>query len=107
MPWISFVLRKALSREFPQGWHPLFYTGGFGPSPYNGSMSKFVTSDPEILGGTPVFVGTRVPVATLFEYLESNFSLEEFLENFPSVSGELAKAVLEESKTLAMQSAAA
>ena len=44
--------------------------------------------DPEVLGGTPVFKGTRVPVATLFDYLEDDYSLEEFLECFPTVSRE-------------------
>ena len=50
----------------------------------------FVTVDPEILGGTPVFKNTRVPVRTLFEYLAANYSLEEFLEAFPSVSPDVA-----------------
>ena len=49
-----------------------------------------ITIDPEILGGAPVFIGTRVPVKTLFEYLENDYSLEQFLECFPSVSRELA-----------------
>ena len=53
-----------------------------------------ITIDPEILGGTPVFRGTRVPVKTLFDYLRWNYSLEEFLEYFPSVSREDAEAVL-------------
>jgi uncharacterized protein (DUF433 family) len=50
----------------------------------------FVTVDPEILGGTPVFKNTRVPVRTLFEYLAADYSLEEFLEAFPSVSRDVA-----------------
>jgi uncharacterized protein (DUF433 family) len=50
----------------------------------------FVTINPEILGGTPVFKNTRVPVRTLFEYLVANYSLEEFLEAFPSVSRDAA-----------------
>ena len=57
-----------------------------------------ITVDPEILGGTPVFRGTRVPVKTLFEYLENNYSLEEFIECFPSVPRELARHVLERSE---------
>jgi uncharacterized protein (DUF433 family) len=57
-----------------------------------------ITVDPEILGGTPVFRGTRVPVKTLFEYLEDNYSLEEFIECFPSVPRELACRVLERSE---------
>jgi uncharacterized protein (DUF433 family) len=54
-----------------------------------------VHRDPEILGGTPVFVGTRVPVKTLFDYLEAGDSLEVFLEQFPSVRREQAIAALE------------
>lgn len=45
-----------------------------------------IHSDPEILGGTPVFVGTRVPAQTLFDYLEGGDSLDEFLDQFPSVT---------------------
>lgn len=51
--------------------------------------------DPEILGGTPVFVGTRVPVRILFEYLEAGDSLDVFLDEFPSVKREQAIAALE------------
>ena len=54
-----------------------------------------VHRDPEILGGTPVFIGTRVPVRTLFDYLEAGDSLEVFLEEFPSVTREQAVAALE------------
>ena len=57
--------------------------------------APLIQSDPEILGGTPVFAGTRVPVQTLFEYLEAGDSLDKFLEEFPSVSRERAIAVLE------------
>jgi uncharacterized protein (DUF433 family) len=62
------------------------------------NSSDLITLDPEILGGTPVFRGTRVPVNTLFEYLENDYSLEEFLECFPSVSRDLARQVLERSE---------
>lgn len=58
--------------------------------------SKIVHSDPEIVNGEPVFVGTRVPVRNLLDYLEGGDSLEDFLENFPSVSREQAIAFLEE-----------
>jgi len=58
--------------------------------------SKIVHSDPEIMGGVPVFVGTRVPVQTLLVYLEKGEPLEEFLDNFPTVSKEQAIAFLEE-----------
>jgi uncharacterized protein (DUF433 family) len=54
-----------------------------------------VHSDPEILGGTPVFIGTRVPVKNLYDYLEAGDSLDAFLDDFPSVTRELAVAVLE------------
>lgn len=54
-----------------------------------------VHRDPDILGGTPVFVGTRVPAKTLFDYLEAGDSLEVFLDEFPSVSREQAIAALE------------
>ena len=53
-----------------------------------------ITVDSEILGGTPVFKGTRVPVKTLFEYLADSLSLDYFLESFPSVPRDLAVAVL-------------
>ena len=59
------------------------------------SQSSPMHSDPEILGGTPVFVGTRVPVRNLIDYLERGHSLDEFLDAFPSVSREQAIAVLE------------
>ena len=54
-----------------------------------------VHSDPEILGGVPVFVGTRVPFRNLIDYLEGDYSLEEFLDAFPSVKREQAIAALE------------
>jgi uncharacterized protein (DUF433 family) len=57
--------------------------------------SYVVHSDPEILGGTPVFVGTRVPVKTLFDYLAAGDSLDQFLQSFPSVTREQAVAALE------------
>lgn len=59
-----------------------------------------VVSDPEILGGTPCFRGTRVPVDSLIDYLEAGDSLDEFLDNFPSVSRETAIAALEEAKAI-------
>lgn len=58
-----------------------------------------ITVDPDILGGTPVFKGTRVPVNTLFEYLENNYTLDEFLECFPSVTREMACRLLERSES--------
>ena len=54
-----------------------------------------IHSNPEILGGTPVFVGTRVPLRNLIDYLEAGNSLEEFLDDFPTVSRDQAIAALE------------
>ena len=59
-----------------------------------------ISKDPDILGGTPVFRGTRVPIQTLFDYLEGGETLEDFLEGFPTVSREMAVAALEEAKHL-------
>jgi uncharacterized protein (DUF433 family) len=59
------------------------------------SQNPIVHSDPEILGGTPVFVGTRVPLRNLIDYLEGGHSLNEFLDDFPSVSRDQAIAALE------------
>lgn len=59
----------------------------------NGSV---VHSDPEIVSGTPVFVGTRVPVRTLVDYLEGGYTVDEFLDNFPSVRREQVHAFLEQ-----------
>lgn len=61
-----------------------------------------ITVDPDILGGVPVFKGTRVPIKTLFEYLENDYSLEEFLKCFPSVARDLARRVLECSEQAAL-----
>jgi uncharacterized protein (DUF433 family) len=59
-----------------------------------------IFKNPAILGGTPVFRGTRVPVQTLFDYLEGGETLEDFLVGFPTVSREAALAALEEAKLL-------
>jgi uncharacterized protein (DUF433 family) len=59
------------------------------------NQNPIVHSDPEILGGTPVFVGTRVPLRNLIDYLEGGHSLNEFLDDFPSVSRDQAIAALE------------
>jgi uncharacterized protein (DUF433 family) len=59
-----------------------------------------IVKNPEILGGTPVFRGTRVPIQTLFDYLEGGETLEDFLEGFPTASRESAVAALEEAKHL-------
>ncbi len=60
--------------------------------------SSVVHSDPDVMGGTPVFVGTRVPVQALIDYIEGGHSLEEFLNDFPTVSRELALGALELAK---------
>jgi uncharacterized protein (DUF433 family) len=57
---------------------------------------EIVHSDPEIVSGTPVFVGTRVPAQALLDYLEGGDTIEEFLDDFPSVSREEAIAFVEE-----------
>ena len=61
-------------------------------------MQRVVHSDPEIMGGTPVFVGTRVPFRTLLDYVEGGESLDEFLDDFPTVTREQALAALEQAK---------
>jgi uncharacterized protein (DUF433 family) len=60
--------------------------------------SSVIHSDPDILGGTPVFIGTRVPVQALIDYLEGGHSLNEFLDDFPTVAHEMAIAALEQAK---------
>ena len=60
------------------------------------SDGSVIHADPEILSGTPVFVGTRVPVQTLVEYLEGGYSVDEFVDNFPSVRREQVHAFLEQ-----------
>lgn len=59
-----------------------------------------ITKDPDILGGTPVFRGTRVPFQALLDYLEGGQTLDEFLEDFPSVTREAAVEALEYAKSL-------
>ena len=61
---------------------------------------NIIVKNPDILGGTPVFRGTRVPVQTLFDYLEGGETIEDFLEGFPTVPREAAVAALEEAKDL-------
>lgn len=57
-----------------------------------------IHSDPEIMGGTPVFIGTRVPLQTLLDYLEAGQPLSDFLDDFPTVTKEQAVAALEQAK---------
>lgn len=56
--------------------------------------TKSINIDPEIMGGTPVFLGTRVPIQTLFDYFEGGDSLQQFLDDFPTVNKDIALEVL-------------
>jgi uncharacterized protein (DUF433 family) len=89
---------EEVERAGRSGWR-LFDPCDERPSARQGEMKHVneavVHSDPEIMGGEPVFVGTRVPLKTLFDYLQGGDSLDEFLEGFPSVSREQAIAALE------------
>ena len=61
-----------------------------------GKIEPIVSCDPEVMGGTPVFAGTRVPVKTLLDYLEGGESIDDFLDGFPGVRRELVVRFLEE-----------
>ncbi|HKN76860.1 MAG TPA: DUF433 domain-containing protein [Candidatus Acidoferrum sp.] len=65
-----------------------------------GSMDSVVVKNPNILSGTPVFRGTRVPLQLLFDSLERGHTLEQFLEGYPTVSREMAVAALQEAQQL-------
>jgi len=67
--------------------------------------SELINRDPEIMSGTPVFMGTRVPVQTLFEYLEAGHPLDDFLDDFPAVRREQAIQVLEVLKEVMLHQA--
>lgn len=69
-------------------------------------LKGIVHSDPEIMGGTPVFVGTRVPLQNLIDYLEGGESIEDFLDGFPSVKREQVLAVIEAGKTSILEAIA-
>lgn len=58
--------------------------------------SSIISSSPEIMGGTPVFAGTRVPIQTLLDYLKAGESIDDFLDGFPTVTREQVIALLEE-----------
>ena len=64
------------------------------------SAIRVIHSDPDILGGTPVFIGTRVPIKTLLDYLAAGDSLDQFLDHFPSVSRAQAITTLELAKEM-------
>jgi len=69
------------------------------PIGYHGAMKEaIITSSPDVMGGTPVFAGTRVPVQTLLDYLKAGESIDDFLDGFPSVSREQVIAFLEEAE---------
>ena len=61
-------------------------------------LHQQISIDPEVMSGTPVFAGTRVPIQNLFDYIEGGEDLSEFLDDFPSISKESALAVLEMAK---------
>jgi len=65
-------------------------------------MSGIITQNPDVLGGEPVFAGTRVPVKSLFDHLEAGDSIEDFLEGFPSVRREQVIGLLEEAREHAL-----
>lgn len=67
-------------------------------------ISQVITRDPDIMGGTPVFDGTRVPVQTLLDYLEAGESIEDFLKGFPSVTRQQVIAFFEEAKERVLES---
>jgi uncharacterized protein (DUF433 family) len=73
--------------------------------PFSVKKSSVYHSDPEILGGAPVFIGTRVPIQSLFDHLEAGESIDDFLEGFPSVRREQMIALLEEFKQQVLQPA--
>jgi len=64
------------------------------------NITLVIHSDPDTLGGTPVFVGTRVPLQALIDYLEGGHPLADFLDDFPTVTREQAVAALEQAKEL-------
>ncbi len=68
-------------------------------------LAGIIQTDPEVQGGEPVFVGTRVPVRSLFDHLEAGDSIDEFLEGFPSVRREQVIAVLEHSQKELLETA--
>jgi uncharacterized protein (DUF433 family) len=64
------------------------------------NAAKVISRDPDVMGGAPVFAGTRVPVQTLLDFLESGDSIDDFLAGFPTVNREQVIAFLEEAKEL-------
>jgi len=64
------------------------------------ALNELITRDPDVLGGTPVFRGTRVPFQSLLDYLEAGQTLNEFLDDFPTVTRQVAIDALEHAKAL-------
>jgi uncharacterized protein (DUF433 family) len=65
-----------------------------------GVLNQLITKDPDVLGGTPVFRGTRVPFQNLLDYLEAGETIDEFLADFPTVTRQTAVEALEHAKAL-------
>ncbi len=69
------------------------------------TKEQLIQCNPDILGGKPIFTGTRVPVKTMFDYLEGGYSLDEFLDQFPTVPRDQAIATLELAKEMLLSQA--
>src|SRR5438445_3785417 len=92
----------------PAGWMPELYARllrMYTEATSMTQLSDIVRTDPDILGGTPVFVGTRVPIQSLFDYLEGGETLDEFLRQFPSVRRDQAIAALDLARATLLASA--
>jgi uncharacterized protein (DUF433 family) len=91
--WLQIRIQALL--ESPDSGSDMLFQEGM-----RGFMESVIVRNPKILGGTPVFRGTRVPLQLLFDSLERGHTLEEFLAGYPTVSRELAIAALEEAQQL-------
>src|SRR5262249_21405547 len=87
------IARRLIHAAHHPNMRPLILAGWFLILPF--MKNEIVSVSPEVMGGTPVFAGTRVPVQTLIEYLEGGESIEDFLEGFPTVTREQVIAFLE------------
>jgi len=90
----------------PYGKPVVYLLNSFAMSKVETKKSSVFHSNPEILGGTVVFKGTRVPMQNLIDYLEGGYTLDEFLKDFPTVSRAQAVRGLEEAKSLLLNAAA-
>lgn len=88
------IAKSSLQRIFSNR----FISSRFGILKYDNVMDSVVVRDPEIMSGEPTFRGTRVLVRTLFDYIEAGYSLDRFLEGFPTVDHEMALLAIEEAK---------